>query len=105
MPADAGTLEGLRPLAPPVQLHRCPVCGEPGVPILSDAQEATFWAICPSCSFEGRFPARTRAASRVRTWIASETRRRRSHPSGEPPQPRLSRAEYVAEVGGPSGGG
>lgn len=95
----------LRPVVPSVELHRCPACGRSGVPILSDAAESEFWAICPACSFEGRFPSNSRAASRVRTWVTNETRRRRYRVGLDSPQPGLSRAEYVAEVGGPSGGG
>ena len=105
MPSEAIDIHSRRPVAPPVDLHRCPACGSEGVPILSDPSGSEFWAICPVCGFEGRFPARTRAASRVRTWIANESRHRRTRPRGEYPQPRLSRAEYVAEVGGPDGGG
>jgi hypothetical protein len=105
MSSEAGAGPGRRPVVPSVNLHRCPACGQPSVPILSDPAESEFWAICLTCSFEGRFPPGTRAAARARTWIANETRRRRFRSSGEYPQPRLSRAEYVAEVGGPSGGG
>lgn len=105
MPGDAIGEPVRRPVVPTVEMHRCPACGQPAVPILSDPSECEFWAICPVCGFEGRFPSRSRAASRVRTWIANETRRRRVRFSGADPQPRLSRAEYVAEVGGPSGGG
>lgn len=105
MPSEAVDLSTYRPVLPPVDLHRCPACGSEGVPILSDPAETEFRAICPACRFEGRFPAGSRAASRVRTWITNETRRRRVRPSGQDPQPRLSRAEYMAEVGGPDGGG
>lgn len=105
MPGEALVAPLRRPVTPPIELHRCPACGKLGVPILSDPLEAEFWAICPVCSFEGRFPARSRAASRVRTWVTNETRRRRFRSMGEFPQPRLSRAEYMADVGGPDGGG
>ncbi len=105
MPSEAVELSPRRPVAPPVDLHRCPACGSEGVPILSDPTESEFWAICPVCRFEGRFPPKTKAASRVRLWISNETRRRRFRVSGEDPQPRLSRAENGAEVGGSSGGG
>lgn len=105
MSGDALGTAVRRPVVPPVQLHRCPACGEGNVPIFSDTDETEYWAICQSCSFEGKFPRSSRAASRVRTWITNETRRRRVRFSGADPQPRLSRAEYMAEVGGPSGGG
>lgn len=105
MSSDALSDPVRRPVVPSVELHRCPACGRPGIPIISDSAEAEFWANCPTCGFEGRFPPGSRAASRVRTWITNETRRRRFRVGGQDPQPRLSRAEYVAEVGGPSGGG
>jgi len=105
MASEGSAALGRRPVIPSVNLHRCPACGQPSVPILSNSTESEFWAICPVCSFEGRFPPGTRAASRARTWITNETRRRRFRSSGEYPQPRLSRAEYMAEVGGPSGSG
>jgi hypothetical protein len=105
MKSDTPVPAPRRLVVPPLKLYRCPACSEPSVPILSDSAETEFWAICSTCSFEGRFPANSRASSRVRRWLALETRRLRESPRRDDPQPRLSRVEYGAEVGGVSGGG
>jgi hypothetical protein len=105
MGSEPSTGSPHRPTFPAVVLHRCPVCSRLNLPILTDRNDSEYWTSCLDCGFEGKFPAGTRAFSRVRHWISLETRRSRGFPSRDDPQPRLSRAEFEAEVGGSSGGG
>lgn len=104
MTGEAPTLFPQRPVYPPVDLHRCPACGRVGLPIVTDPGETQYWARCIECGFEGRFPERTPAASRVRRWIAKESRRWQERRWREESELGPGRAEYGAEDGGSSGG-